>query len=163
MSDRRITIRLAMSTDLPQACDIDYEAFSPYGTAEPPETIAKRLAVFAEGFIVLEKENILLGYATAEKWIEQREPALDEDPFTTHQPSGRIFCITAMAVRPAFWRQGYGTAILHHLIDIARQHQCQQIILETTHAQSFYEKFGFRISSKRRQADAALVVMQLDL
>jgi acetyltransferase (GNAT) family protein len=116
MSSQPFTIRLAYQDDLPQVCEIDDEAFSPYGTGESPKVIATRLAVFPAGFVVLEKDGVVLGYGSSEKWLHDREPALNEDPSTTHHPLGRVFCITAMAVRRAFWKQGFGSAILDGLI-----------------------------------------------
>ncbi len=163
MSSQSFTIRLASQSDLSQVCDVDYEAFSPYGTAESPQIIATRLAVFPEGFVVLEKGGAVLGYGSSEKWLHDREPALNEDPSTTHNPYGRIFCITAMAVRWAYWKQGLGSAILERLMSVARQQRCKRVILETTHAQRFYLRRGFQVANERRQGHVVLYIMQFTL
>ncbi|HYN88189.1 MAG TPA: GNAT family N-acetyltransferase [Ardenticatenaceae bacterium] len=163
VSDPLVVIRPARQDDLVQVFDIDHEAFSPYGTAETPDIIAKRWEVFPEGFIVVERDGVILGYGSSEKWLHQREPSLNEDPSQTHSPLGRIFCITAMAVRRYSWNQGFGSSILERLICIARRHECKQVILETTHAQQFYLHRGFRIIKERRQWDATLAVLQLIL
>ena len=94
-------IRPATQADLPDIVALDTEAFSPYGTAEDPQVIAARHAVFPEGMLVIEGEQRLIGYGSAEKWLTEREPALNEHPAATHHPTGQIFCITAMAVWPA--------------------------------------------------------------
>src|SRR5215211_6973034 len=100
MSDNiRILIRNARDQDIPAVAEIDAEASSPYGTAEKLETFQHRLKAFPNGFIILVADNEIAAYGCAEKWLAEREPALDEDPLTTHQPDGRIFCITGMAVR----------------------------------------------------------------
>ncbi len=146
-----ITIRNAHPSDLPQIYDIDAEAFSPYGTAESPNVIAARLSAFPEGFLVLEKNGVVLAYASSEKWLSNREPALDEDPSTTHYPLGKIFCITAMAVRRANQRRNLGSALLNRIISIARKHRCEHIVLETTHAKGFYLARGFHTIRERQQ------------
>ncbi len=156
-------IRLATPADLPQVVQLDTEAFSPYGTAESPEIIHARQQVFPAGFVVAETEEGIIGYGSAEKWREVREPGLDENPLTTHAPDGRIFCITGMAVAEAFRGQGVGTALTQHLIETARRHHCTAIVLETTHAQAFYTRLGFHLLSERQERNVALTVMALEL
>ena len=157
------TIRQAALADLPDICAIDDEAFSPYGTAEAPDVFAKRLIAYPAGCIVLTVDGETLGYACAEKWAAEREPQLGEDPFDTHDPSGKVFCITGMAVRTAHWRRGYGTALVERLLAAARAEGCKKVVLETTHAVGLYEKFGFAVTGERRQGDVRLYVMGLAL
>lgn len=163
MTNTPFLIRLALPADLPQVAAIDYEAFSPYGTAESPDIFSARLSTFPDGFIVLESQGIVLGYGSSEKWLEEREPGLNEDPFDTHHPNGRIFCITAMAVRRAWQRQGLGTALLGQLFTIARRQACGQIVLETTHAQGFYAPHGFQVVRQRQEAGVTLSILRLAL
>ena len=125
--------------------------------------ITARHAVFPQGMLVIEREHMLIGYGSAEKWHLEREPVLNEHPADTHHPAGQILCITAMAIRPAYQRQGYGTALLQHFIEIARSHACRQIILETTHAQAFYERHGFQRIREREERGVTLSVLQLTL
>lgn len=157
--DNKFAIRQAMAADLPGIVRLDNDAFSPYGTAEDPEIIAARLAVFPEGMAVVVLRGQLIGYSSAEKWLSDREPALNEHPRDTHHADGRIFCITAMAISSAFQRQGYGTTLLHYLIDLARTHGCYQIVLETTHAQQFYQKQGFQMIRQRQERGVTLAVL----
>lgn len=89
-----ITLRNARPIDLPAIVDLDHEAFSPYGTAEAPEVFAQRLAVFPEGFIVAEDMGAIVAYGCSEKWRSLREPVMNEDPASSHDPAGTIFCIT---------------------------------------------------------------------
>ena len=157
------TIRQAAAADLPDICAIDDEAFSPYGTAEAPDVFAKRLIAFPAGFIVLAADGETLGYGCAEKWATEREPQLGEDPFDTHDPAGKVFCITGMAVRAAHRGRGCGRALVTRLLDIARRERCEKVVLETTHAAGVYEKFGFTVTGERRQGDVRLLVMGLTL
>lgn len=162
-SEPLFVIRRAEQRDLAQVCAIDHEAFSPYGTAESPETFQARFAAFPEGFIVAEDAETVIGYGTAEKWDHEQEPSMDQDPAMTHHPQGHIFCLTAMAVREAYRNKGVASQILQQLIKIAKEHQCERILLETTHAQAFYVKRGFRVAGERQQWGVPLAILQLDL
>lgn len=160
---RPYQIRLAERADLQQVADLDFEAFSPYGTAEAPETFAARLQAFPAGFVLLEVEGQIAAYGCSEKWLNDQEPGLDQNPLTTHQPNGEIFCITGMAVRLAHRGRGYGLAVLDHLIDIARQQGCTRIVLETTHAQGLYSKRNFVLVRSREERAVRLDIMALEL
>ena len=154
MKSLKHTIRQVAIADLPDICAIDDEAFSPYGTAEAPDVFAKRLIAYPAGFIVLTADGETVGYACAEKWAAEREPQIGEDPFDTHDPKGRVFCITGMAVRTAYRGRGFGRAMVERMLDIARRQGCVKVVLETTHAEGLYEKFGFAVTGERRQGEA---------
>ena len=163
MSDNaKILVRNARDQDLPTVVQIDTEAFSPYGTAEKPETFQLRLTAFPDGFIILVADNEIAGYGCTEKWLTEREPSLDENPLTTHNLDGRILCITALAVKKEFRGKGYGLRILDKLIEIARRERCLKIVLETTHAQGFFLKRGFKTVHSRTERGVSLDVMSLD-
>jgi N-acetylglutamate synthase-like GNAT family acetyltransferase len=164
MSDNtQILIRNAREQDIPAVAEIDVEAFAPYGTAEKPETFQLRLTAFPNGFIILVAENEIAAYGCSEKWLTEREPGLDENPLVTHQPDGRIFCITAMAVKSKYRGRGYSLLILNRLIEIAHLEGCKKIILETTHAQELYLKRGFQTVKNRIEGGVPLDVMSLDI
>lgn len=156
-------IRPVQESDLSHVVDLDQEAFSPYGTAEAPETFTLRFQAFPAGFVVLVKEGEVAAYGCSETWLEEREPGLDENPMHTHTPEGTIFCITGMAVRLRHRGKGYGLAILDHLIQIAKRERCNRIILETTHAQGLYRKRGFQAIRSRTDRGVTLDIMVLDL
>ena len=159
----RILVRNARDQDLPAVVEIDTEAFTPYGTAENPETFQLRLRAFPDGFIILVADNEIAAYGCSEKWLTEREPALDEDPMLTHQLDGRILCITGMAVKKKFQGRGYGVRVLDKFLEIAHGERCQKIVLETTHAQDFFLKRGFKTVQKRTERGVALDVMSLDV
>ena len=156
-------IREVEENDLTAVADLDYEAFSPYGTEENPETFSLRFKAFPAGFIVLIDDNEIAGYGCSEKWQTEREPGLDENPLETHKPDGKIFCITGMAVRIKYRGKGYGLALVDHLIQIAKNEHCIKIVLETTHAQGLYLKRNFRTVQRRSQRGVQLDVMALEL
>jgi N-acetylglutamate synthase-like GNAT family acetyltransferase len=164
MSDNtKILVRNAREQDIPAVVEIDTEAFSPYGTAEKPETFQLRLTAFPNGFIILVAENEIAAFGCSEKWLAEREPGLDQNPLTTHQPDGRIFCITAMAVKSKYRGRGYSLIILDKLMEIAHNEGCKKIILETTHAQDLYLKRGFKTVQNRTERGISLDVMSLDI
>lgn len=156
-------IRKVQAFDLNAIADLDYEAFSPYGTAEKLETFESRLQAFPNGFVVIDLSSEIAGYGCSEKWLAEREPDLDENPLETHHPNGKIFCITGMAVRLKHRGKGYGLDILDHLIELAQWEGCEKIILETTHAQGLYLKRGFQISRSRKDRGVILDIMELKL
>ena len=164
MSDNtKILVRNARDQDISAVVEIDAEAFSPYGTAEKPETFQLRLTAFPDGFIILVADNEIAAYGCSEKWLTEREPGLDENPLATHQPEGRIFCITGMAVKTKYRGRGYSLLVLDKLIEIARRERCKKIVLETTHAQDLYLKRGFKTVQNRTERGISLYVMSLDL
>ena len=164
MSDKtEILVRNAREQDIPAVVEIDTEAFSPYGTAEMPETFQLRLTAFPDGFIILVADNEIAAYGCSEKWSTEREPGLDEDASVTHQRDGRIFCITAMAVKKKYQGRGYRTLVLDKLLEIAHNHGCRKIVLETTHAQELFQKRGFKTVRNRMERGILLDVMSLDI
>jgi N-acetylglutamate synthase-like GNAT family acetyltransferase len=162
MSDL-VMIRNAREQDIPTVVEIDSEAFAPYGTAEMKETFQNRLVAFPNGFMILVAENEIAGYGCSERWLVEREPGLDENPLITHQPDGRIFCITAMAVKKKFRGRGYSLLLLDKLIETAHLEGCKKVVVETTHAQDLYLKRGFQKVKNRTERGISLEVMSLDL
>jgi ribosomal protein S18 acetylase RimI-like enzyme len=164
MSDNtRILVRNVRDQDISVVAEIDAEAFLPYGTAEKPETFQLRLTAFPDGFIILIAENEIAAFGCSEKWLTEREPALDENPLVSHQPEGRIFCITAIAVKLKYRERGYDLLVLDKLIEIAHNEGCRKIVLETTHAQDLYLKRGFQTVQNRTERGISLDVMSLDI
>ncbi len=159
----KILVRNARDQDLPAVVEIDTEAFTPYGTAENPETFQLRLRAFPDGFIILVADNEIAAYGCSEKWLTERVPALDENPMVTHQLDGRILCITGMAVKKKYQGRGYGVRVLDKFLEIAHGERCQKIVLETTHAQDFFLKRGFKTVQKRTERGVTLDVMSLDV
>ena len=164
MSDHtKILVRNAREQDIPGVAEIDAEAFSRNGSIENRELFQRRLTAFPNGFIILVAENEIAAYGCSEKWLAEREPGLDEDPLTTHKPDGRIFCITAMAVKQTYQRRGYGLLVLDKLIEIAHNEGCRKVVLETTHAQDLYLERGFKVIQDRTERGIPLAVMALEI
>jgi ribosomal protein S18 acetylase RimI-like enzyme len=164
MSDSsKILVRNARDQDMPTVVEIDSEASSPDGIAEKLETFQLRMRAFPDGFIILVADNEIAAYGCSEKWLTEREPALEENPLKTHQLDGRIFCITGMAVKTKFRGKGYGLRILDKLMEIAHNEGCRKIVLETSRAQGLYMKRGFQTIRNRTTRGIAVDVMALDI
>jgi ribosomal protein S18 acetylase RimI-like enzyme len=164
MSDNpKIIIRNAREQDIPAVAEIDAETSTPYGTAEKAETFQLRLTAFPNGFIILIAENEIAAYGCSEKWLTQREPGLDENPLATHQPDGRIFRITGMAVKPNYRGRDYSSLVLDKLIETAHLEGCKKIVLETPRDQDLYLKRGFKVVQNRTERGISFDVMSLDV
>jgi ribosomal protein S18 acetylase RimI-like enzyme len=167
-----VTLRQATVADWAVLVSLDQLIFGSYGAQEDPETIRARLAVFPAGCAVLEETHLkfthaahqqILGYLTTEKWATLREPALDEDPYQTHQPQGQILNITTLAIAPAHQQRKLGARLVEHALVIARQERCTAIILETAHAERFYQRHYFTKIGERQQRGILLHIMYYDL
>ena len=160
-----VMLRPATVADLPQIIALDQIIFGGYGADEEPAVIAARLAVFPDGCVVLVEPTIpdatasLLGYLTTEKWHTLREPALDEDPRLTHQPTGTILNITTLAIAPNHQQRGLGAQLIDYALTLAYREECTAIVLETAWAARFYERHGFTKIGERRQRDILLHIM----
>lgn len=164
MSRLPFFIRCATISDFPQVVKLDHETLSPYGIATSPEIIRARLDVFREGFVVLEQDDDLIGYASAEKWLAENEPAYPENPYVTHYDEGQIFSITSLTVRRQHQRQGFGAALLQYLMDIAHKHAVTQIRAEALpQAQRFFLKHGFQKVGARQQRQMLFARLKLEL
>lgn len=162
-ANNKILVRNAREQDIPAVVEIDTEAFASYGTAELPETFQNRLTAFPDGFIILVTENEIAAYGCSEKWLNEREPGLDEDASVTHQQDGRVFCITAIAVKEKYQGRGYSLLVLDKLLEVAHNQGCRKIILETTHAQDLYRKRDFKTIKNRSERGVSLDVMSLEI
>lgn len=156
-------IRLAYDSDIRRIVELDYEAFAWSNTAEDENVFRSRLRVFPRGCLIAEVDRQVVGYCTSEKWLQEREPIIGEDPVTTHHADGRVFCVTGFAISKAYQRRGLGTALLTELIGVAKAEQCYCVVLETGDAKTFYARFGFEKVGIRSQNGADMSIVRLNL
>ena len=163
-----MALRQATLADLPAIVWLDEAIFGWYGAQESAEIIGARLAVFPAGCVILEEVDVaglptILGYLTTEKWLQLREPALDEDPTLTHQEAGTVLNITTLAVAPGQQQRGLGAQLLNQAKRIAGLQGCRDIVLETAHAERFYQQHGFTKLGERTERGIALMIMHYRL
>lgn len=159
----KILIRNARDQDIPAVVEIGSEVVSPQGTGEKPETFQRWLTAFPNGFIILVAENEIAAYGCSEKWLTERERGLDENPLKTHQPDGRVLCITTMAVKTKYKGRGYDSLLLDKMMEIAHNEGCRKIMLETRDAQDLFQSRGFKTVQHRAERGASVDVMSLDI
>ena len=118
-----VVIRPCTGEDVSAVALIDHALFAPLGTSEEPEILAKRYSAHPQGFFVAEElqkneeggdVKVITGFATSERWIEEREPTMNEDPLETHHPDGKVLCITGMAVLEEFQGRAVGSRLLEN-------------------------------------------------
>jgi len=121
--------------------------------AWPPEMFASELADTERRFYLVAEERQLIGYAGM---------------LFTGGPEADVL---TLAVSPACWGRGTGTALLQALLDEAANRHCQQIFLEVREdnqrARSLYIRHGFAEIGVRRgyyqPAGVDAIVMRKDL
>lgn len=167
-----IGVRPATLEDWPALTRLDQLIFGSYGAEEDPAIIRARLEVFPDGCVLLEERRATtdgqmvtetLGYLTTEKWLEVRDPVLNEDPHETHRPEGTILNITTLAIAPAHQNRGLGARLVEQAVLVAQRNGCTHIVLETAHAVTFYERHHFVQIGERLQRDIPLHIMLYDL
>ena len=164
MSDNtKILVRNAREQDIPAVLEIEAEAASASQTESTLERFQQRLRVFPNGFIILVADNEIAGYGHSEKWLDEHEPQPDLSPMATHQPDGRIFFITALAVKKKFRGRGYRSVLLDKLIETAHLEGCRKVVLETAHDQDLYQQRGFKTVQNRNEHGKSLDRMSLDM
>jgi len=146
--------------------------------------MAKQLAIrdFSPGNQAATRGLILNGLGEHFGWIdESANPDLDD--IALSYGDGRFVCawlgeelvgtgalvpeapgvarIVRMSVSQARRRQGIGSAILMHLLELARGANCHQVVVETTETWgeviAFYQRNGFE-EVDRRDGEAHLVI-----
>jgi len=126
-----VLVRGLKPDDMRAILDIENRCFpDPY-----PLSLLQRLyATNPYGFLVAELDGKVVGYAIgAVRW----------------GASGHLM---AIGVYPEYRRQGIGTALIVHMIDILRARGAKNVALEVrksnTVAQRFYLKLGFKLGEE---------------
>jgi N-acetylglutamate synthase-like GNAT family acetyltransferase len=164
MSDNsKVLVRNAREQDLPAVREIEAEAGAASQAAAAPESLQQRLTVFPNGFIILVADNEIAGYGHSEKWLDEHEPQPDLPPMATHQPDGRIFFITALAVKKKFQGRGYRLVLLEKLVETAHLEGCRKVVLDTAQDPDLYLQRGFKTVQNRTERGGSQDRLSLDL
>lgn len=138
-----LTIRPVTPADAGILTEIEAACFPP-AEACPYENFEKRLAVFSEGFLILEKNGRPVGFIDG---MVTDQPTISDDMFadaSMHNPEGRWQSIFGLAVRPEERRQGYAGMLIRAFIEKARNEGRRGLILTCKdHLVHYYASFGF--------------------
>ncbi len=109
------------------------------------ERIARRIAAWPEGFLVLEHEGRIIGQLNA---AACRDPDLARESLkdmVEHDPAGESLVIFSLAVHPDWRGRGCARLLLERFIDQAREQGRRRILLLCKEGLvPFYRRFGFR-------------------
>lgn len=138
-----IRIRTASMKDVDTLTEIEAESFPPAEKATR-ESFEKRLAAFADCFLILEENGRAVGLIDG---MVTNEPTIRDEMFANaelHDPRGKWQSIFGLAVRPQDRKKGYASALMRSFIEKARQEGRAGVIL-TCKAEliDFYSRFGF--------------------
>ncbi len=136
-------IRTARPEDLEQLAAVESICFPPEEAASA-EKIKSRIAVFPEHFLVLVKENQIVGFING---LVYASPVLLDEMFDNaamHDESGAYQMILSLAVSPEYRHKGYGTKLLQALTALAESQHRKGITLTCKESLiSFYAQSGF--------------------
>lgn len=137
------SIRTATPADVDLLTKIEAESFPPAEKASR-ESFAKRLAVFADDFLILEENGRAVGLIDG---MVTDAPTISDDMYDDaelHNPKGRWQSVFGLAVVPECRRQGYASALMRAFIEKARMEGREGVILCCKEALiPFYRSFGF--------------------
>jgi [ribosomal protein S18]-alanine N-acetyltransferase len=146
-----VSLRAMTMADMPAVMAMERELFP--DDAWSPEMFASELTESARRLYLVAEDEGLIGYAGM---------------LFTGGPEADVL---TLAVSPANWGKGIGTALLQALLDEAALRGCQQIFLEVRddnqRARSLYLRHGFAEIGVRRgyyqPAGVDAIVMRKDL
>ncbi len=167
-------IRFMEDRDIPQALEIDREAFPTQWPHPTYSTLKQELCNKLAHYIVACKNNEFIRQSSPEVnenstlWNKLKGLFKEPDTVEVVQPPltecviGVAGCwlmageehVTTIAVRDSYRRQGVGEGLLISLIDLAFQFKAQVVTLEVRVsndlARSLYQKYGFNTAGTRR-------------
>ena len=114
-----------------------------YPTRKVAETALQNRALY-----VYEENGIVLGSVILD---EQQPEECKKIEWPSNAPNEKVMIIHLLMVRPSAAGKGIGTHMVNHAIDIAKQHFCAVVRLDTGEqnvpAASLYKKLGFHLVS----------------
>ncbi len=137
-------IRQAGLSDLDEVVNIERTCFNE-AEAASKERLKARLEGYTESFFVYELDGKLIGMVNGavcdNAYIEDRYYASLEE----HDNNAKYQQVYGLDVLPEYQRHGYGTELLNHMIDSARQRGKLGVSLTCKEEKlHFYQSFGFQ-------------------
>jgi ribosomal protein S18 acetylase RimI-like enzyme len=160
-----LIIRNVLPKDLDECFQVEISGFSPEEAASK-ETIQLRIATFPQGFLVAELDGSVIGMlnSAATNKDDISDEALKQ--LIGHDPQGRNMVVFALAVLPAYRRQGVARQLMQKFSEEARQQDKANILLICKqHLIAYYASMGFEHVglSKSTHGGAAWHEMRLSL
>lgn len=138
-----LNIRFATVEDAKVLSEIENASF-PSAEACTLENFEKRLAVFADHFLILEKEGRPIGLIDG---MVTDQETITDDLFadaTLHKPDGAWQSVFGLAVVPKERRQGFAALLMMNFIELAREQKRRGVILTCKEELiDYYAQFGF--------------------
>ena len=138
-----IQLRYATPEDAQALFEVESASFTE-AEACSLENFQKRLAVFADCFIVLEEDGKVCGLIDG--MITDQQTITDDlyEDATLHNPKGSWQSVFGLAVIPQKRRRGYASLLMMEMIEKARSENRKGVILTCKEKLiPFYEQFGF--------------------
>jgi len=139
----RLTIRNVKESDVGRCFEIETLAYAGEEAATK-EKIFTRIKGYAEGFIVLENENEIIGFINSGA---THKVVLSDETFKElvgHDPDGRYIVIMSVVIHPDYQGQSFTTKLMNHFIAQMKQLNKTSIYLICqTELVEIYAKYGF--------------------
>ncbi len=138
-----LQIRTAVLDDLDMLAEIEKICF-PEAEAADKDIIKRRIEVYGNHFLVLEKDHKIIGFING--MITDEETIRDEmfETASLHNEKGQWQSVFGLDVLPEYRRCGYGALLMEALIKSAKE-QCRTGCILTCKKEliHYYEKFGY--------------------
>jgi len=138
------TIRSAKPEDVDRCYEI--ESISYEGDeAATREKIAKRIAIYPDGFMVLEVGGAVVGFVNSGSTHQVKMSDENFKDLVGHDPDGKHNVIMSVVIHPEFQGKGLSSILMHNYILRMRKLKKKsiQLMCKERHI-ALYEKFGFR-------------------
>jgi len=136
-------IRNANLNDLETIYNIETACFPP-NQAATSKTLSERLNAYPLHFWVLEENGKIRGFING--MLTNFDTVKDEmfKNVDLHDSNGSWQLVFGLAVAPEFQKLGYGSILIHHLIQVSKQNKLKGVTLTCEkHLIPYYEKLGF--------------------
>ncbi len=136
-------IRNANLNDLETIYNIEIACFPP-NQAATSKTLSERLNAYPLHFWVLEENGKIRGFING--MITNFDTVKDEmfKNVDLHDSNGSWQSVFGLAVALEFQKLGYGSILIHHLIQVSKQNKLKGVTLTCEkHLIPYYEKLGF--------------------
>lgn len=138
------TFRNAAPSDATRCFDIETAAYEG-DEAATLEKIAKRIAIYPQGFLILEVNNSIVGFVNSGCAHDVEMSDEDFKELIRHDPTAPNVVIMSVVVDPEHQGQGLSTALMVEFAKrMADMEKATIHLMCKVHHVPLYEKFGYR-------------------